>query len=915
MEALLIALRAIKPWQLAVVLVLVFGTAGAVYVGYTYVTKPETEVLGPDQQLIPVQRGDLVNDVSVNGSLAYPILESLRFTTQGTVEDLVVEEGQRVEEGQVLARLDAETGARLEKAVAQARIDLRNAEEALQEARDPYTVKEVAKAEAEVASARLSLRNAQESLDLLLNPTAQEVAKAEAAEANAGLAVRSAEEALHLLLKPTNLDVAQAQAAVANARLAVKSAEEALDVLLKPPAQTLAQARTAVANASSTLGDAESALEELKKPSAVDVAQSEAAVVSAELAVEAAQAALDALRSGPTVDEVADARLLVDSASTAVANARADLKLAGKEWDQKVDVAQEVVSSADQGYRDVFNKWLGVDVGEHRTTPPEALLDSWGADLTSIFDRRAQEERLDAFVRESAGDDPATAWDEFVVYTWLAFFPGDILAVCEDDIVPAQSLCIEKEMDDAWEILQVARDNLDTIQTQRDKTIASTESAISSAEQTFATRQEALDELKAPAEPMEIDSKASALAVAQAKLEKAQEELATLRDGPDPVDLDVQQQLVALAKANLEVAKKDLAELEDGADPLEAESQRDQVALRRANLQKAKDDLAGLPFGADSLEVKVQQRQLASAKASHQAAIDDLAILINGADPLEVQAEKTQVALARASLLESEETLAALSTFDGLDIALKEATVAAARSSLEAALEDWKGATIRAPWAGIVSSVHIEEGQQVNAGIRAIEIVDPAVIRIDGIVDEIDVLFIRPGARASVTMDALPGQTLTGSVSEIAVEPTTQQGVVSYPIGIELQTPPGLELPAGLSAVATVVIREDLDVLMVPIDALFGTFGQPVVRVMRDGQLEERAVVLGNNDDYWAVVEDGVAEAEFVVMNTERATTGGSGFGALRGLFGRPGGFGGGQRPGGGGGGSGGRGGGGGGGR
>ena len=898
MEALLIALRAIKPWQLAVVLVLVVGTAGAVYVGYTYVSEPETEVLGVDQQLIPVQRGDLVNDVSVNGSLAYPTLESLRFTAQGTVEDLVVEEGQRVEEGQVLARLDAETEARLEKAVAQARIDLRDAEETLQEARDPYTVKEVAKAEAEVASARLSLRNAQESFDLLLKPAAQEVAKAQAAEANARLAVTDAGEALDRLLRPADLDLAQAQADVANARLAVRSAEEALDVLLKLPAQTLAQARAAVANAGSALRDAETTLDELNNPRAVHVAQAESAVVSAELAVEAAQEALDAVRSGPADDEVADARLLVDSAATAHANARADLKLARKDWDQRVEDAQEVVSSAEQGYRDVFNKWLGVDVGEHRTTSPEALLDFWGADLASIFDRTAQEKRLDAFVRESAGDDPATAWNELVVYAWLAFFPGDILATCEDGIVPAQSLCVKQETDDAWEILLVARDNLDTVQTQSAKAVASSESAVSTAEQAFAARAEVLDELKAPAEPLEIETKAIDLAVAKTKLEEAREELAGLRDAPDPVDLDLQQQLVALAKANVETAKEDLAELEGGADSLEVESQRDQVALRKANLQKAEDDLAGLSFGADSLEVQVQQRQLALAKANHQAASDDLATLTNGADTVEVEAEKTQVGLARASLLESEETMAGLSDVDEFDITLKEATVAAARSALEAALEDREGATIRAPWAGIVSSVHVEEGQQVNAGMRAIEIVDPTVIRIDGIVDEIDVLFIRRGARASVTMDALPGQTLTGSVSEIAVEPTTQQGVVSYPIGIELQTPPGLELPAGLSAVATVVIREDLDVLMVPLDALYGTFEQPVVRVIRDGQIEERAVVLGNNDDYWAIVEDGVAEAEFVVMETERATTGG-GFGAFRGLFRGSGGFGGGQRPGG----------------
>jgi HlyD family secretion protein len=216
---------------------------------------------------------------------------------------------------------------------------------------------------------------------------------------------------------------------------------------------------------------------------------------------------------------------------------------------------------------------------------------------------------------------------------------------------------------------------------------------------------------------------------------------------------------------------------------------------------------------------------------------------------------------------------------------LREADVAKALASMDSAVHELEGATILAPWSGIISAVGVEAGQQVNPNVRAFEVVDPTVIRVDGIVDEIDILFIRAGARTWVTMDALPGQTLSGTVSEIAVEPTTQQGVVSYPIGIELETPPGLDLPEGLSAVATVVIREELDVLLVPIDALYGTFEEPIVRVMKDGRIKERSIVVGNNDDYWAVVEDGVAEAELIVMETERATTGG-GFGAFRGLFG-----------------------------
>ena len=82
---------------------------------------------------------------------------------------------------------------------------------------------------------------------------------------------------------------------------------------------------------------------------------------------------------------------------------------------------------------------------------------------------------------------------------------------------------------------------------------------------------------------------------------------------------------------------------------------------------------------------------------------------------------------------------------------------------------------------------------------------------------------------------------------------------MSYPITVEVQTQ-GLEFPEGMSAVASIVITQELDVLLVPIDALFGSFEQPELQVMMNGSLEYREVMLGNTDEFWAVVESGVNE-------------------------------------------------------
>ena len=102
-----------------------------------------------------------------------------------------------------------------------------------------------------------------------------------------------------------------------------------------------------------------------------------------------------------------------------------------------------------------------------------------------------------------------------------------------------------------------------------------------------------------------------------------------------------------------------------------------------------------------------------------------------------------------------------------------------------------------------------------------------------------------------------------------------------------------MALPEGLSAVAIVVIREDRGVLLVPIQSLYGSFEEPSVKVIVDGRIVDRQVVLGNTDDFWAVVSDGLAEGDVVIMQSQETQTSGFRFGGgFRGFGG--GGFGGG---------------------
>ena len=253
---------------------------------------------------------------------------------------------------------------------------------------------------------------------------------------------------------------------------------------------------------------------------------------------------------------------------------------------------------------------------------------------------------------------------------------------------------------------------------------------------------------------------------------------------------------LALAKANLVEAETDLAALRAGPDQIDLDSARAKLELATANLETAEGDLVSLTT-PDQADVDAARATAELAAANLESAETELADLLAGPDPTELDQSRKKVALAAANVEDLREKLEDIrSGADPLVVSLREGDVAAARSALDAAHQQLAESVITAPWDGIVTNVRIEEGEEVSLGVAAIAMVDPTVVQVAGTIDEIDVLFVRMGAQTTVSMDAFPGQSLSGTVTDIGTQATNQQGVVSYPITVEVQTP-GVGIPGG----------------------------------------------------------------------------------------------------------------------
>jgi HlyD family secretion protein len=104
------------------------------------------------------------------------------------------------------------------------------------------------------------------------------------------------------------------------------------------------------------------------------------------------------------------------------------------------------------------------------------------------------------------------------------------------------------------------------------------------------------------------------------------------------------------------------------------------------------------------------------------------------------------------------------------------------RAALASAQYDLSKVRIESPLKGIVTRRNIEEGETVvvgtmnNAGTVLLTIADMSVIEAEVEVDETDVPTVEIGQNAKITIDAMPGKTFTGRVTEIGNSPIQAAG-------------------------------------------------------------------------------------------------------------------------------------------
>jgi multidrug resistance efflux pump len=193
-----------------------------------------------------------------------------------------------------------------------------------------------------------------------------------------------------------------------------------------------------------------------------------------------------------------------------------------------------------------------------------------------------------------------------------------------------------------------------------------------------------------------------------------------------------------------------------------------------------------------TVNVAIAQRDVAQAQ---------LDLLLAGAKPEQATVAQLRIEQAEAALSRSEAAvLQALAA-----VAQAKAGVAQAEAVIDAARTTVEKMVLTAPFDGVIADMSAELGEVVAPGMPVLTIADVGQWQVETTdLTERDVVAITVGSTSVIRIDALPDETLLGTVTKISDVSTLARGDVTYTVTIRLNDVANLPLRWGMTVFADI---------------------------------------------------------------------------------------------------------------
>jgi HlyD family secretion protein len=257
-------------------------------------------------------------------------------------------------------------------------------------------------------------------------------------------------------------------------------------------------------------------------------------------------------------------------------------------------------------------------------------------------------------------------------------------------------------------------------------------------------------------------------------------------------------------------------------------------AASEAALKSADDNIAVAQAQVDHARADLEQKRI-DLKRGQQ--LYDAKLIA----PQDFEAKKAAYDLAQSTLVEAERRVAQAKSQraqSAAQLASAQRKVAQAQALVTRSENVLSQYDAVAPLDGVVTNLPVRVGETVVPGIQnspastLMTIADMSIITAEVHVDETDIVSVRLGEPADVTIDAIPNRTFKGKVIEIgdtalvrssgvaaSQSQTSSQEAKDFKVIIALDIPEDLVRP-GLSCTAKITTATRSHVLAIPIQAL-----------------------------------------------------------------------------------------------
>jgi RND family efflux transporter MFP subunit len=332
---------------------------------------------------------------------------------------------------------------------------------------------------------------------------------------------------------------------------------------------------------------------------------------------------------------------------------------------------------------------------------------------------------------------------------------------------------------------------------------APTAESLTAARSAVSVAEQRLARLNGPPDPV-------AVATAEAEVKKAEADLEALvrSDRTQPVT----QKEIDAARAAIAAAKARLAKLLGPPDPAD-------VSAAQLELDRARAELAALLRPATSPSPEA----VAAAEQALEAAKQKRIRLRQGSTQADVTAAQLELLRAHADLrilriaVRKASNGSSSSTAD-VPVRLGLLKIQGAQNRLAASRAAQSQLDVTSPWSGTISAVYVAEGARVDATTPVASVSDLDNLAVNVNLSEFDVAQVEEGMRTVVSVDALGGETFSGTVESVALAGLDTGGIVTFPVLVSLGD--SEDLKPGMNTSVRIIVAKKSNVVRVPLEAV-----------------------------------------------------------------------------------------------